>query len=89
MVKRSCGGSALSSLAGSVQLAERTMCSRYNFMNRHLPKLLIMVIAMIIPNAGAARQRAAERRARRGGQAGKKLEGRKPRNEVASPVKVK
>ena len=51
-----CGGSARSSLAGSVQLAERTMCSRYSFMNRHLPKLLMMVIAMIILSAGAARQ---------------------------------
>ena len=32
------------------------MCSRYSLMNRHLPKLLMMLIARIILNAGATRQ---------------------------------
>ena len=59
-----------------MQLAERTMCSRYSFMNRHLPKLLIIVIAMIILSAGAARQgrRDAAERARPAARAGR-LEG--------------
>ena len=41
------------------------MCSRYSLMNRHLPKLLMMVIARIILNAGTTRQERLRRTATR------------------------